>query len=527
MIIFRIALISLVLVCSGCVEPKDELPTLEDCENGYLPCVEDSTVCCEVTCPPGYYLGGQDSTECLSIECPPGYYLGGEDSTECLEVICPPGYYLAGPDSIECLEIQLDSTVIVNVEKVTTGFRIAWEQYQGSDFLGYQLLNDTLEVIYETGNITDTEFLAAELMEREIQTFTLKILINSGAILSMPATGLPNHRVIYYYNGEWLISNLDGSETHTAFPITYWTKIQEVEPLNALVYNSDNEVWKYDLTTCESTLLSFCFPINSQILIKPEAVYFYSGYDEEVSTISRYDYVTGQCEELLTLQNPIRSLDVGDNGNLFVLNLGAWRSRQISLWQRGNLLLRQITTDEYGKMEEVFLVDNNRKVFFDDGSGPGMGADYAIMDTTGAERQFLFSGGDDGWPMRLSPDRSKVIIYSTTYGGHRTYDFSTMTMTQGFDFFVFRWSMDNQHVYHTNWDEGELRRKLFNNGSRGEIITTHGPNPAFAISPGETYLIIKSENTDNSRLVQIGLDREIELDWLNKQITPKLILKEW
>ncbi|MBC8191665.1 MAG: hypothetical protein H8E18_04750 [FCB group bacterium] len=104
--IIRIIVLGLILASSGCVEPKDELPTLADCENGYIPCAEDSTVCCEVTCPPGYYLGGQDSTECLSIECPPGYYLGGEDSTECLEVICPPGYYLAGPDSIECLAIE-------------------------------------------------------------------------------------------------------------------------------------------------------------------------------------------------------------------------------------------------------------------------------------------------------------------------------------------------------------------------------------------------------------------------------------
>ena len=102
----KIILLGLVLVSNGCVEPKNELPIFVECENGLLPCSEDSTECCEVICPPGYYLGGEDSTDCLEITCPPGYYLSGEDSIECLEIICPPGYHLASPDSIECLEIE-------------------------------------------------------------------------------------------------------------------------------------------------------------------------------------------------------------------------------------------------------------------------------------------------------------------------------------------------------------------------------------------------------------------------------------
>lgn len=69
---------------TACPDPPDtSKPQKADCPNGFLPCAEDSTICCEVECPPGFLLGGADSTECIAVECPEYYYLCGEDSTDC------------------------------------------------------------------------------------------------------------------------------------------------------------------------------------------------------------------------------------------------------------------------------------------------------------------------------------------------------------------------------------------------------------------------------------------------------------
>lgn len=69
---------------TACPEPPDTpKPDKADCQKGFLPCIEDSTTCCEVECPPGTLLGGADSTECIAVECPEYYYLCGDDSTEC------------------------------------------------------------------------------------------------------------------------------------------------------------------------------------------------------------------------------------------------------------------------------------------------------------------------------------------------------------------------------------------------------------------------------------------------------------
>lgn len=73
-----------ILIQLACPEPPDTpKPIKADCQKGFLPCIEDSTTCCEVECPPGFLLGGADSTECIAVECPEYYYLCGDDSTEC------------------------------------------------------------------------------------------------------------------------------------------------------------------------------------------------------------------------------------------------------------------------------------------------------------------------------------------------------------------------------------------------------------------------------------------------------------
>lgn len=75
---------TLLLLLLACPKPpEDKPPPKTECDSGYLPCEEDSTICCEVICPPGTILGGEDSTECIPVECPEYYYLCGEDSTDC------------------------------------------------------------------------------------------------------------------------------------------------------------------------------------------------------------------------------------------------------------------------------------------------------------------------------------------------------------------------------------------------------------------------------------------------------------
>ena len=98
----------ILVVVMTCADPDSGNKEAVSCENVFLPCSDDTTACCEVTCPEGYYLGGIDSTECLEIVCPPGYYLGGVDSSECLEIVCPPGFYLGGEDSTECILLVCD-----------------------------------------------------------------------------------------------------------------------------------------------------------------------------------------------------------------------------------------------------------------------------------------------------------------------------------------------------------------------------------------------------------------------------------
>lgn len=75
--------ITLVLVVTTCREDPPKPPQRAECDKGFLPCEEDSTICCEVLCPPGHLLGGPDSTECIPVECPEFYHLCGVDSTEC------------------------------------------------------------------------------------------------------------------------------------------------------------------------------------------------------------------------------------------------------------------------------------------------------------------------------------------------------------------------------------------------------------------------------------------------------------
>lgn len=76
-------LISLIFVATTCREDPPKPPQRAECDKGFLPCEEDSTICCEVLCPPGHLLGGPDSTECLPVECPEFHHLCGVDSTEC------------------------------------------------------------------------------------------------------------------------------------------------------------------------------------------------------------------------------------------------------------------------------------------------------------------------------------------------------------------------------------------------------------------------------------------------------------
>ncbi len=72
-----------ILLFTACPEDPKPKPVKADCPPGYLPCEDDSTICCEVICPPGYILGGEDSTECIPVECPEYYHLCGDDSTDC------------------------------------------------------------------------------------------------------------------------------------------------------------------------------------------------------------------------------------------------------------------------------------------------------------------------------------------------------------------------------------------------------------------------------------------------------------
>ena len=73
-----------IFLITACPEPPDKpKPDRADCQKGFLPCEEDTTICCEVECPPGFLLGGADSTECIAVECPEYYYLCGDDSMEC------------------------------------------------------------------------------------------------------------------------------------------------------------------------------------------------------------------------------------------------------------------------------------------------------------------------------------------------------------------------------------------------------------------------------------------------------------
>ena len=75
--------ISLIFVAITCREDPPKPPQRAECDKGFLPCEEDSTICCEVICPPGHLLGGSDSTECLPVECPEFHHLCGVDSTVC------------------------------------------------------------------------------------------------------------------------------------------------------------------------------------------------------------------------------------------------------------------------------------------------------------------------------------------------------------------------------------------------------------------------------------------------------------
>ena len=73
-----------IFLITACPEPPDTpKPIKADCQKGFLPCIEDSTTCCEVECPPGFLLDGADSTECIPVVCPEYHNLCGPDSTDC------------------------------------------------------------------------------------------------------------------------------------------------------------------------------------------------------------------------------------------------------------------------------------------------------------------------------------------------------------------------------------------------------------------------------------------------------------
>ena len=80
---FSLLLIFTYNTCTEEPNNPEDPPQKADCPNGFLPCEEDSTACCEVICPPGTLLGGQDSTECIPVVCPEYHHLCGPDSTDC------------------------------------------------------------------------------------------------------------------------------------------------------------------------------------------------------------------------------------------------------------------------------------------------------------------------------------------------------------------------------------------------------------------------------------------------------------
>lgn len=54
-------LLTIFLVVTTC---DTDSPTPLECEKGFLPCEDDTTVCCEVICPENHHPCGPDSTEC-------------------------------------------------------------------------------------------------------------------------------------------------------------------------------------------------------------------------------------------------------------------------------------------------------------------------------------------------------------------------------------------------------------------------------------------------------------------------------
>ncbi len=54
-------LLTIFLVVTTC---DTDSPTPFECEKGFLPCEEDTTVCCEVICPENHHLCGPDSIDC-------------------------------------------------------------------------------------------------------------------------------------------------------------------------------------------------------------------------------------------------------------------------------------------------------------------------------------------------------------------------------------------------------------------------------------------------------------------------------
>jgi len=60
------SLLIVIMLILGCPKPPDPPtpPVIADCEAGYMPCEDDSTVCCEITCPQGFELNAEgDSCE--------------------------------------------------------------------------------------------------------------------------------------------------------------------------------------------------------------------------------------------------------------------------------------------------------------------------------------------------------------------------------------------------------------------------------------------------------------------------------
>lgn len=131
-------LISLLFL--ACPKPSDNKPPEKaDCDPGFLPCEEDSTICCEVICPPGTLLGGKDSTECIPVECPPNYHLCGPDSTDC------------------CLDTT-SHAMIWEVDTIFTGF-VNWA-------MDVAIINDTTIWVVGDFELDDPEDTLTSFEER-------------------------------------------------------------------------------------------------------------------------------------------------------------------------------------------------------------------------------------------------------------------------------------------------------------------------------------------------------------------------